>query len=308
MINTIDYQNIFSEIASEFEGVDDHGAIANYIPELGKIDPTKLGIHLATVDNQNFSFGDSDESFSIQSVAKVLSLTLALKIMGGDLWNRVGVEPSGSPFNSLVQLEYEKGIPRNPFINAGAIVICDILVTCLDDPKADLLAFIRKASGIDSINYSSKIAESEKKCGYRNYALINLMKDFGNIHNDVDVVLDLYFYLCSIEMTCKELTQAFMFLASGGVNPMTNERVINLTRTKRINSVMLMCGFYDEAGEFAFRVGLPGKSGVGGGIVAIHPGKFCIAVWSPKLNAKGNSYKGMKVLEALTTKTQCSIF
>lgn len=308
MINTIDYQNIFSDIASEFEGVDDHGAIANYIPELGKVDPTKLGIHLATVDNQNFSFGDSDESFSIQSVAKVLSLTLALKIMGGDLWNRVGVEPSGSPFNSLVQLEYEKGIPRNPFINAGAIVICDILVTCLDDPKADLLAFIRKASGIDSINYSSKIAESEKKCGYRNYALINLMKDFGNIHNDVDVVLDLYFYLCSIEMTCKELTQAFMFLASGGVNPMTNERVINLTRTKRINSVMLMCGFYDEAGEFAFRVGLPGKSGVGGGIVAIHPGKFCIAVWSPKLNAKGNSYKGMKVLEALTTKTQCSIF
>jgi len=308
MITTIDYQKIFSEIASEFKDVDDHGAIANYIPELGKVDPTKLGIHLATVDNQNYSFGDSDESFSIQSVAKVLSLTLALKIMGGDLWNRVGVEPSGSPFNSLVQLEYEKGIPRNPFINAGAIVICDILVTCLDDPKVDLLAFIRKASGIDSINYSSKIAESEKKCGYRNYALINLMKDFGNIHNDVDVVLDLYFYLCSIEMTCKELTQAFMFLASGGVNPMTNERVINLTRTKRINSVMLMCGFYDEAGEFAFRVGLPGKSGVGGGIVAIHPGKFCIAVWSPKLNAKGNSYKGMKVLEALTTKTQCSIF
>ena len=228
--------------------------------------------------------------------------------MGGDLWNRVGVEPSGSPFNSLVQLEYEKGIPRNPFINAGAIVICDILVTCLDDPKKDLLAFIRKISGIDSINYSSKVAESEKKCGYRNYALVNLMKDFGNIHNDVDIVLDLYFYLCSIEMTCKELTNAFMFLASGGMNPIINERVISLTRTKRINSVMLTCGFYDEAGEFAFRVGLPGKSGVGGGIVAIHPGKFCIAVWSPKLNAKGNSYKGMKVLEALTTKTQCSIF
>ncbi|MEJ6121632.1 glutaminase [Vibrio sp. 2-Bac 85] len=308
MINTIDYHHIFSEIASEFKEVDDLGAIANYIPELGKVDPTKLGVHLTTVDNQHYAFGDADEPFSIQSVAKVLSLTLALKIMGGDLWNRVGVEPSGSPFNSLVQLEYEKGIPRNPFINAGAIVICDILVTCLDDPKNDLLAFIRKISGIDSINYSSKVAESEKKCGYRNYALVNLMKDFGNIHNDVDIVLDLYFYLCSIEMTCKELTNAFMFLASGGMNPIINERVISLTRTKRINSVMLTCGFYDEAGEFAFRVGLPGKSGVGGGIVAIHPGKFCIAVWSPKLNAKGNSYKGMKVLEALTTKTKCSIF
>lgn len=308
MINTIDYHHIFSEIASEFKEVDDLGAIANYIPELGKVDPTKLGVHLTTVDNQHYAFGDADEPFSIQSVAKVLSLTLALKIMGGDLWNRVGVEPSGSPFNSLVQLEYEKGIPRNPFINAGAIVICDILVTCLDDPKKDLLAFIRKISGIDSINYSSKVAESEKKCGYRNYALVNLMKDFGNIHNDVDIVLDLYFYLCSIEMTCKELTNAFMFLASGGMNPIIKERVISLTRTKRINSVMLTCGFYDEAGEFAFRVGLPGKSGVGGGIVAIHPGKFCIAVWSPKLNAKGNSYKGMKVLEALTTKTKCSIF
>jgi len=308
MINTIDYHHIFSEIASEFKEVDDLGAIANYIPELGKVDPTKLGVHLTTVDNQQYAFGDADEPFSIQSVAKVLSLTLALKIMGGDLWSRVGVEPSGSPFNSLVQLEYEKGIPRNPFINAGAIVICDILVTCLDDPKEDLLAFIRKISGIDSIYYSAKVAESEKKCGYRNYALVNLMKDFGNIHNDVDIVLDLYFYLCSIEMTCKELTNAFMFLASGGINPITNERVISLTRAKRINSVMLTCGFYDEAGEFAFRVGLPGKSGVGGGIVAIHPGKFCIAVWSPKLNAKGNSYKGMKVLEALTTKTQCSIF
>lgn len=308
MFNTIDYQKIFLEIASSFTEGDDLGAIATYIPELGKVDPTKLGIHLTTVDNQNYSFGDSNEKFSIQSIAKVLSLTLALKIIGGDLWHRVGVEPSGSAFNSLVQLEYEKGIPRNPFINAGAIVICDILVTCLDHPKTELLKFIQKISGLESINYSAKIANSEKKTGYRNCALVNLMKDFGNIHNDVDAVLDLYFYLCSIEMTCKEVTQAFLFLASGGINPITNETIISLTRTKRINSVMQMCGFYDEAGEFAFRVGLPGKSGVGGGIVAIHPGKFCIAVWSPKLNANGNSYKGMKVLEAVTTKTQSSIF
>lgn len=308
MINTIDYQKILLEITAEFTEADDIGKIATYIPELGKVNPAKLGIHLSTLDNQHYAFGDSNEPFSIQSVAKVLSLTLALKIMGGELWDRVGVEPSGSAFNSLVQLEYEKGIPRNPFINAGAIVICDILVTCLANPKQDLLAFIRESSGIDSINYSTQVAESEKKCGYRNSALVNLMKDFGNIHNDVDVVLDLYFYLCSIEMTCKELTQSFMFLASAGVNPITNQRVISSTRAKRINSVMLMCGFYDEAGDFAFKVGLPGKSGVGGGIVAIHPGKFCIAVWSPKLNANGNSYKGMKVLEALTSKTECSIF
>ena len=308
MINTIDYQKIFHEIVSEFNDTDDCGEVATYIPELSKVDPKKLGIHLTTIQQEHFSFGDSNEKFSIQSIAKVLSLTLALKIMGKDLWNRVGVEPSGSAFNSLVQLEYEKGIPRNPFINAGAIVVCDILVSCLDNPKIELLEFIREASGIASIDYGSKISDSEKNTGFRNYALTNFMKDFGNIHNDVESVLDLYFHLCSIEMTCKELTQTFLFLASSGISPITNKTVISPSRTKRINSLMQMCGFYDEAGEFAFRVGLPGKSGVGGGIVAIHPGEFCITVWSPKLNINGNSYKGMKVLEEMTTKTKSSIF
>lgn len=308
MTNTTDYQRIFVEIVSELKDVDDSGEVAAYIPELGNVDPAKLGIHLTTVEKTHFSFGDSDDKFSIQSIAKVLSLTLALKILGQDLWKRLGVEPSGSAFNSLVQLEYEKGIPRNPFINAGAIVICDILVTCLDDPKSELLEFVRKASGIDSIDYCLNVAESEKRTGFRNYALAYFMKDFGNIHNDVEAVLDVYFHLCSIEMSCKELAQAFLFLASGGVNPMTNETVVSPGRTKRINSIMQMCGFYDEAGEFAFRTGLPGKSGVGGGIVAIHPGMYSIAVWSPKLNTNGNSYKGMKVLEAVTTKTMSSIF
>ena len=308
MINDIDYTSIFGEIVAEFNSNDDCGKVATYIPELGKVDPKKLGIHLTTVEKHHYSFGDSNEKFSIQSIAKVLSLTLALKIMGNDVWDRVGVEPSGTAFNSLVQLEYERGIPRNPFINAGAIVICDILVSCLDNPKVELLEFIRKSSGIREIDYCLKIAESEKVTGFRNYALTHLMKDFGNIHNDVEPVLDLYFHLCSIKMTCKELAQAFLFLASYGVNPITNETVISPGRTKRINSIMLMCGFYDEAGEFAFRAGLPGKSGVGGGIVAIHPGKYCIAVWSPKLNTNGNSYKGMRVLEAITTKTESSIF
>jgi glutaminase len=307
-MNNIDYHKIFLEITAELEGIDDIGEVASYIPELGKVDPLKLGLHLTTVDMQEYSFGDSNEKFSIQSIAKVLSLTLALKIMGKEMWSRVGVEPSGSAFNSLVQLEYEKGIPRNPFINAGAIVVCDILTSCLEDPKTELLEFIRKTSGINTIDYCPEVAISEKETGYRNYALAYFMKSFGNIHNDVDAVLDLYFHLCSIEMTCKELTQTFLFLASGGVNPITNERVISQERSKRINSVMQMCGFYDEAGEFAFKTGLPGKSGVGGGIVAIHPGQYSIAVWSPKLNISGNSYKGMKVLEALTSKTQSSIF
>ncbi|MDA7746806.1 glutaminase [Psychromonas sp.] len=308
MLNEIDYEKFFCEIAGRLNEADDYGKVADYIPALAEVDPDKLGIHLTTIEGKNYAFGDSNERFSIQSIAKVLSLTLALKILGDEVWQRVGVEPSGTAFNSLVQLEYENGIPRNPFINAGAIVICDILVSNLEQPKLELLNFIKKASGMSNIDYSSEIADSEKETGFRNMALANLMKDFGNIHNDVDSVLDLYFHLCSIKMTCKEVAQTFLYLAAGGINPITNTTVISLKRTKRINAIMQMCGFYDEAGEFAFRVGLPGKSGVGGGIFAIHPEKYCIVVWSPKLNEVGNSYKGIKILEAVTTETNSSIF
>lgn len=304
----MDYQQIFHDIATEIKDVEDVGEVAAYIPELRSIDPDKLGIHLLTIDGKHYQFGDSNEKFSIQSISKVLSLTLALTTVGEKVWERVGVEPSGSAFNSLVQLEYEKGVPRNPLINAGAIVICDILLSCLDNPKVQLIEFIRRISGIPDIDYDPAVALSEKQTGYRNYSLTHLMKDFGNIDNKIEPVLDLYFNLCSIEMSCKELARTFLFFAADGVNPINMEFVISPKRTKRINAIMQMCGFYDEAGEFAFRTGLPGKSGVGGGIVAIHPGKYSIAVWSPRLNKKGNSYKGMKVLEAVTTKTRSSIF
>jgi glutaminase len=307
-MNPVNYQQIFLEIAAELKEIKDPGEVASYIPELRNVDARKLGAHLTTIDNNHYYFGDSNEKFSIQSISKVLSLTLALKNHGEKVWDRVGVEPSGSAFNSLVQLEFEKGIPRNPFINAGAIVICDILLECMDNPKTELLAFIRAITGISSIGYRSDMVESEMQSGYRNYALANLMKDFGNIHNDIESVLDVYFNLCSIEMTCKELAQTFLFLAAGGISPIVNKMVVTPRQTKRINSMMQMCGFYDEAGEFAYATGLPGKSGVGGGIAAVHPGKFSIAVWSPKLNMKGNSYKGMKMLELLTTKAQSSIF
>jgi glutaminase len=308
MIENVDYQKALCEIADELTNVKDSGEVATYIPELSNVDPQKLGIYLATVRGEHCFFGDSNEKFSIQSISKVLSLTLALEISGERVWERVGVEPSGTAFNSLVQLEYERGIPRNPLINAGAIVVCDILVSLLHDPKSELLDFVRRTTGVSGIGYSPKVAMSEMRTGYRNRALANLMKDFGNIHNDIDPVLDLYFHLCSIEMSCKELAQGFLFLASDGINPLIDERVTTPRRTKRINSIMQMCGFYDEAGEFAFRTGLPGKSGVGGGIVAIRPGEYSVAVWSPKLNRYGNSYKGMMVLESLTTKTQSSIF
>lgn len=282
----IGYQKLLSSITVECQKIDDIGNVASYIPELHHIDPNKLGVHLTTIDNQNFSFGDSTEKFSIQSISKVLALALAIELEGDNLWNRVGVEPSGTAFNSLVQLEYENGIPRNPLINAGALVICDILISHLKKPKYDFLEFTRNISENPNLNYNSKIAESEKLAGFRNASLINLMRSYGNINNDINIVLDFYFNLCSIEMSCQELAHEFLFLASDGINPVTNQRIVSSRRSKRINAIMLMCGFYDEAGEFSFKVGLPGKSGVGGGIIAIYPGNYSIAVWSPKLNKK----------------------
>ncbi|MDN2662681.1 glutaminase [Psychromonas sp. 14N.309.X.WAT.B.A12] len=304
----INFKTVFNDIFIELQPLENKGVAASYIPELAKIDPDKLGIHLVHADKGNFYQGDSQERFSIQSISKVFSLTLAMRIIGGELWSRVGVEPSGTAFNSLIQLEVENGIPRNPFINAGAIVICDVLMSYLDNPKVDLLNFIRKIANNPSLQYNETVAESEKLTSDRNKALIYLMRDFGNIHNDVDEVLDLYFYLCSIEMNCCELAHSFMFLVTRGVDLSTGEVIVTPSQARRINAVMQSCGFYDEAGEFAFKVGLPGKSGVGGGIVALHPGKYAVAVWSPRLNKKGNSYMGMKVLELLTTKMEDSIF
>lgn len=306
--NRMDYQRIFSEMAVALGEIEDLGEVAAYIPELRNVDPTKFGIHLTTIDNQNYCLGDSNEKFSIQSISKVLSLSLAFELEDDHLWQRVGVEPSGTAFNSLVQLEYEKGIPRNPMINAGALVVCDVLVSRLKHPKDEFLEFVRSISGNQSINYCPKVAESEKMTGFTNAALINLMKSYGNIHNDIDVVLDFYFNLCAIEMSCKELADEFLYLAANGIHPLTKVSVVSESKSKRINAILQLCGFYDEAGEFSFKVGLPGKSGVGGGIIAIHPDNYTIAVWGPKLNRKGNSYKGMRILEFLTTRTRSSIF
>ena len=304
----MNYKKILSGVPDELKNLEDKGKVASYIPELKNVDPNKLGINLITVNNKNYSLGDSDEKFSIQSISKVLALTLAFKLDDSKLWERIGVEPSGTSFNSMIQLEYEKGIPRNPLINARALVLCDILVSRLKNPREELLEFLRNISGDPNIDCSFKVFESEKQTGFRNTALINLMKSFGNIKNKIESVLDLYYHLCSIEMSCKQLSQVFLYQASNGIHPATNIEVVSASKSKRINAIMQLCGFYDEAGEFAFKVGLPGKSGVGGGIIAIHPGEFSIAVWSPRLNKKGNSYKGMKILEYLTTQTKSSIF
>jgi glutaminase len=303
----MNYNVILQEIYNESKKLPTQGKVTSSIPELEKVDPDKFGIHLTTIEEEDFGIGDSEEKFSIQSISKALTVALAFSFLDEKIWERVGVEPSGSAFNSLVQLEYEKGIPRNPFINAGAIVIADMLVTHLENPKQDFLDFIRMISGSPKIDFNLKVAQSEKDTRFRNAALANFLKSFGNINNDVDEVLDFYFHQCSIEMTCKELAHSFFFLANEGKTK-TGISILTKSQVKRLNALMQTCGFYDESGEFTYKVGLPGKSGIGGGIAALYPKNFVVATWSPRLNEKGNSELGMNALELLTTKTEMSIF
>lgn len=303
----IDYPGILKEIHTNLKQQNNKGKVATYIKELSTVDVDKFGIHLNLIDGQNYSVGDYETPFSIQSISKVFTLLKAFSILGNDLWKRVDVEPSGNPFNHLSLLELENGIPRNPLINSGAIVIADILVSQLDNPKQDFLNFIKHITNDDSIHYDESTASSERETGFKNYAAANLLKSFNNLNNPVEDVLDFYFHQCSIKMTCKQLANAFHLFANHGI---CQQNIAHSTpsQIKRINAIMLTCGFYDEAGEFAFEVGLPGKSGVGGGIAALLPNKFTITTWSPGLNKKGNSLLGMQALEQFTTKTGLSVF
>lgn len=304
----IDYQTIIEQIYEDLLKRKNYGEVASYIPELAVIDAEKFGVCLTTIEGQTFQVGDWQNKFSIQSIVKVLLLSMAYTKLGGQLWQRVGVEPSGTPFNSLSILEHDEGIPRNPFSNAGAIVMCDVLIDLYDDPRQAMLDMMRSVSGDQSIQLDPKVAESEKAEGHRNVALVNLIRALGNINNDVEEVLDLYFDCCSIAVNCEQLAQMFMLFANNGRTLDGEISLLNSSQVKRMNAVMLTCGFYDEAGDFAYKVGLPGKSGVGGGIVAVLPEKFSLAVWSPRLNEKGNSYRGLKFLEKFTTYTGQSIF
>ena len=302
------YQNIIETIFHQIKNEENPGEVASYIPELANVDPEKFAVSIKLINEKNYSYGDHDTRFSIQSISKVLLLCLVYKNIGEKIWERVDVEPSGNPFNSLVQLESDNGIPRNPFLNAGALVISDILIDLYKDPKKEFLAFVRNITDSETINYSETVAKSELKIGFRNAALCNFIKSFGNIKNNPEDVLNLYSLICSLEMTTLELCNAFTFLANGGKKISDQKEILTKSQTKRVNAIMQTCGFYDESGEFSFRVGLPGKSGVGGGITALFPGRYVITVWSPKLNPKGNSYRGMKFLESFTTATEESIF
>ena len=304
----MNFEELIQDVYLKIKSREDKGEMASYIPELSNVDPKNFGVHISTINQVNFGIGNYNDKFSIQSISKVLALILAYRIVGDEIWDRVGVEPSGTAFNSLFQLEADKGIPRNPFLNGGAIVVSDILLSNLKNPKEDFIDFVRGISNNTTLEYSNSIAQSEKDVGYRNVALCNFIKSFGQIENEPSVILDFYYDLCSLEMSCKELSELFLFLANNGLGLQNNESILSESQSKRINALMQTCGFYDESGEFAFKVGLPGKSGVGGGIIAIHPDQYAIAVWSPKLNKKGNSYKGMMFLEEFTTRSELSLF
>lgn len=304
----MDYNQVITHIYDDLKRLRGSGKLASYIPALAEVNPMHYGIAVESFDSGLNYIGDAGVKFSIQSISKVFTSAMVISRLGHELWDSVGREPSGNPFNSLVQLEHEHGIPRNPFINAGALVVTDRLMDLYDRPKEALLDFVRKLAGNDDIYYDKRVAASERQNADRNMALAYFMKSFGNIHNDVESLIDVYCYQCSISMSCIDLARSFMFFANEGVNPLNGERILSLSRAKRLGAVMLTCGFYDESGNFAFRVGMPGKSGVGGGIVAYIPKTLSIAVWSPGLNDHGNSMLGMETLERFTTDIGNSIF
>jgi len=302
-------QAILAEILDEVRPLIGQGKVADYIPALARVSNQKLAIAVYTNEGEVIQAGDADEAFSVQSISKALSLTLAMVLYKPEeIWQRVGKEPSGQAFNSMIQLEMEHGIPRNPFINAGAIIVADLLQSRLSAPRHRLLEFVRQLSGDTHIVYDKVVAASEMMHSDRNAAIAYLMLSFGNFENDVIPVLNNYFHACALKMTCVDLAKTFSYLANKGVSVQTKKEIITPVQTKQLNALLATCGLYDGAGEFAYRVGMPGKSGVGGGIIAIVPGEMTIAVWSPELDASGNSLAGTQALELLSERIGRSIF
>ncbi|MEU4208921.1 glutaminase [Streptomyces sp. NPDC026206] len=303
----MDYQAVLEEVAAFARPLIGRGQVADYIPALAEVETTRFGMAVADIDGGVYGVGDWERPFSVQSISKAFSLALVLAEGGDRIWDRVGTEPSGNPFNSLVQLEYEHGIPRNPFINAGALVVTDRLQTLTGDASTTMLEFLRAESGNPDVSFDPSVAKSESEHGDRNAALAHFMASYGNLDNPVPTVLEHYFWQCSIEMSCRDLALASGFLARHGLRA-DGTRLLPRREAKQVNAVMLTCGTYDAAGDFAYRVGLPGKSGVGGGIVAVIPGRCTLCVWSPGLDARGNSVAGVAALDHFTTLTGWSVF
>lgn len=306
----MDLQQIVDETYETLSEGRGAGKVADYIPALARVDPTKFGIAVATREGKTYCAGDAAEPFSIQSISKVFVLALALDRHGPALFEAVGREPSGDPFNSIVQLEREKGIPRNPFINAGAIVTTDRLIDdrSPDEAVEELLQALKAMSRDEGVYIDQEVARSEDGAGARNRSLAYFMADFGRLLNPVETVLGVYFRQCAIAMSCRQLAEAALFLAFDGTDPVSGRTMCSSNRARRINALMMTCGHYDNSGEFAYEVGFCGKSGVGGGILAIVPNKASVAVWSPGLNREGTSLLGARALREIAARTGWSVF
>jgi glutaminase len=304
----MDYSRILESIHADLQPWLDKGRVADYIPELAGVPPNSFGMAVVTTAGDVFRVGEADTRFSIQSISKLFACTMAFRLLGDALWQRVGREPSGTAFNSLVQLEAEQGKPRNPFINAGALVVTDVLCRRFVKAETALVEFMRRLTNESTIDYDMRVAQSELQHAHRNRAMAHFMASFGNMEMPAEAVVDAYCRQCAISMSCVELANAALFLSNGGVVPSTGERILDASSTKRLSALMLTCGTYDAAGDFVYRVGLPAKSGVGGGIVAVLPGEMAVCVWSPRLDGNGNSLAGVLALEWLTTLTGQSIF
>ncbi|MEO1600141.1 MAG: glutaminase [Pseudomonadota bacterium] len=289
-------QDLLDQIAREARPTAAEGRVADYIPALARIDPERFALVVRTVDGQEWATGDADTPFSIQSVSKLFTLALAMEWVEDGLWSRVGREPSGMRFNSLIQLETEGGIPRNPFINAGAIVVTDALVEHRWNFETAFRAQMRLLSGNPALQYDGEVHASEKRTGDLNRAIAYVLKASGNLREDPIAVTDTYFRACSLAMSARDLARAGMFLIAPQDGPAA---CASGRHAQRLRAIMRTCGLYDQSGEFAYRVGLPGKSGVGGGILVAQPGQFVACAWSPPLDRFGNSVAGQAALEAL---------
>lgn len=293
-------QALLDRLAAEAPRCFGEGRVASYIPALAEVEPDQFGIAVCYADGSVQCAGSAETRFSIQSISKAHALVLTMQRLPPEaIWRRVGREPSGLAFNSIVQLEVERGVPRNPFINAGALVVTDILASEIFMPQQELRDYVRQLSAEPDIDFDAVVARSEMDHKAHNAALAYLMQAYGNIDNDVEVVLDAYFHGCALAMNCVELAKSFAFLANQGVNPFDGQPVLSPVQTRQLNALLLTCGLYDAAGDFAWRVGLPGKSGVGGGIIAVLPRRMSICVWSPRLDSYGNSIAGRHALEGL---------
>ncbi|MBA8883713.1 glutaminase [Dokdonella fugitiva] len=304
---TLDLPTLLQDIAADVRPLLGEGEVASYIPALSRMPRDRFGIAVATIDGRVYGAGDSGHRFSIQSLSKMYALALALQREGDALWQRVGREPSGTPFNSLVQLERERGVPRNPFVNAGALVVTDVLCRRYLQPERAVLEFVHRLLGEADVAIDAEVARSERGHSDRNAAIAHFMRSFGNLHGDVGAVLDAYCAQCAIAMSCRELARAGLFLAADGVQP-PGTRVVDALAARRINALMLTCGAYDAAGDLACRIGLPVKTGVGGGIVAVVPGRLCVCAWAPGLDANGNSIAAAAAIERFATAIGASIF